>query len=242
MVQTAEIEALKKEKVQITEEKDDLMICSQKLADEGSYAKELAAAAAVELRNLAAEVTKLSYQNAKLKDELAVTKQACKLNLCKKSNDFGSHQDVSVCKPEDGLLVEELQKELNARYQREASLVGALSERDKLESELRKRLDAAKRHEEDMEAELANMWTLVAKLKNPASAEDILADQASTVRCNKIFMEDDETQSLNELRLLYDKEKERCQELERYVSRLKVLILFHKSHIFITWRVLKYTA
>ncbi|KAK1422173.1 hypothetical protein QVD17_25110 [Tagetes erecta] len=217
----AEIEALKKEKVQITEEKDDLMICSQKLADEGSYAKELAAAAAVELRNLAAEVTKLSYQNAKLKDELAVTKQACQLNLCKKSNDFGSHQDVCVRKPEDGLLVEELQKELNARYQREASLVGALSERDKLESELRKRLDAAKRHEEDMEAELANMWALVAKLKNPASSEDILADETSTVHCNKIFMDDDETQSLNELRLLYDKEKERCQELERIVSRLK---------------------
>ncbi|KAI3761088.1 hypothetical protein L1987_51495 [Smallanthus sonchifolius] len=221
LIQAAEIEALKKEKVQMAEEKDELMICSQKLADEGSYAKELAAAAAVELRNLAAEVTKLSYQNAKLNAELAVTKEACKSNLCKTHSDIGSHQDVRVRKPEDGLFVEELQKELNARYQREASLVGALSERDKLESELRKRLDAAKRHEEDMEAELANMWALVAKLKNSATSEDILADHSSVIRCNKLFLEDDETQSLNELRLLYDKEKERCQELERYVSRLK---------------------
>ncbi|KAI7749916.1 hypothetical protein M8C21_033960 [Ambrosia artemisiifolia] len=196
------------------------MICSQKLADEGSYAKELAAAAAVELRNLAAEVTKLSYQNAKLNAELAVTKEAYD-NLCKKGSDIGSRQDACVRKAEDNLLVEELQKELNARHQREASLVGALSERDKLESELRKRLDAAKRHEEDLEAELANMWGLVAKLKKSANSDDILADQSSTVRCNVIFQQDDEIQSPSELRLLYDKEKERRQELERYVSKLK---------------------
>ncbi|KAF5780429.1 putative plus-end-directed kinesin ATPase transcription factor bZIP family [Helianthus annuus] len=220
LMQATEIETLKKEKAQIAEEKDGLMICSQKLADEGSYAKELAAAAAVELRNLAAEVTKLSYQNAKLNAELAVTKEAYE-NLCKKNNDIGSRQDACVKKPEDGLLVEELRKELNARHQREASLVGALSERDKLESELRKRLDAAKRHEEDLEAELANMWALVAKLKNPASSENILADQSSTVRCNVIFQEDAETQSLNDIRRMYDKEKEMCRELERYVSRLK---------------------
>ncbi|KAL8257158.1 hypothetical protein R6Q59_029199 [Mikania micrantha] len=214
LIQAAEIETLKREKMQMAEEKDELMMCSQKLADEGSYAKELAAAAAVELRNLAAEVTKLSYQNAKLNAELALTKETCKSNIYQTYSDIGSHQDVYVRKPEDVLLVEELQKELNARYQREASLVGALSERDKLESELRKRLDAAKRHEEDLEAELA-------KLKNSARSEDISVDHSSIIKCNKISVDDDETQSLNELRLLYAKEKERCQELELYVSRLK---------------------
>ncbi|KAL8217753.1 hypothetical protein R6Q57_021126 [Mikania cordata] len=214
LIQAAEIETLKREKMQMAEEKEELMMCSQKLADEGSYAKELAAAAAVELRNLAAEVTKLSYQNAKLNAELALTKETCKSNIYQTYSDIGSHQDAYVRKPEDVLLVEELQKELNARYQREASLVGALSERDKLESELRKRLDAAKRHEEDLEAELA-------KLKNSASSEDISVDHSSIIKCNKISVEDDETQSLNKLRLLHAKEKERCQELELYVSRLK---------------------
>ncbi|PWA45178.1 P-loop containing nucleoside triphosphate hydrolases superfamily protein [Artemisia annua] len=240
LMQAAEIETLKKENMQIAEEKDGLMTCSQKLADEGSYAKELAAAAAVELRNLAAEVTKLSYQNAKLNAELAAAKEACKSKLCQNYSDFGSRQDVSVRKPEDDILVEELQQQLKARYQREASLVCALSERDNLEGELRKRLDAAKRHEEDLEAELANMWSLVAKLKNSATSEDTVTkggceskvlqtgvDNDSTIiRCNEVFEEDvpsglDETRSLNELRLLYQKEKERCQELDSYVSRLK---------------------
>lgn len=245
IIQAAEIETLKKENMQIAEEKDGLMTCSQKLADEGSYAKELAAAAAVELRNLAAEVTKLSYQNAKLNAELAAAKEACKSNLCQSYSDFGSRQDVSVRKPEDDMLVEELQQQLKARYQREASLVCALSERDNLEGELRKRLDAAKRHEEDLEAELANMWALVAKLKNSATSEDIVTEggyeskvlqtgvdnDSTIIRCNEVFEEDvpsglDETRSLNELRLLYQKEKERCQELDSYVSRLKVLYFF----------------
>ncbi|GKB35875.1 kinesin-like protein KIN-7C, mitochondrial [Tanacetum coccineum] len=76
----------------------------------------------------------------------------------------------------DDILVEELQQQLKARYQREASLVCALSERDNLEGELQKRLDVAKRHEEDLEAELANMWALVAKLENSATSEDTLTE------------------------------------------------------------------
>ncbi|XP_071731361.1 kinesin-like protein KIN-7E, chloroplastic [Rutidosis leptorrhynchoides] len=226
LMQAAEIETLKKEKMQMAEEKNELMMCSQKLADEGSYAKELAAAAATELRNLAAEVTKLSYQNAKLNAELAVTKEACNSNQYQKNNDI-------VRKQEDSLLVEELQKQLNARYQREASLVGALSERDKLEGELRKRLDAVKRREEDLEAELANLWAHVAELKNSASSESnsrILQTgvdiDSATVRCNEAFEDDvvsgqDDTRSIDELRLLYHKEKERCLELDSYISRLK---------------------
>lgn len=248
LMQAAEIETLKKEKVYMTEEKDGLMICSQKLADEGSYAKELAAAAAIELKNLAAEVTKLSYQNAKLNAELAATKEAYKSNICQRSasvnlqkdSDISARQDVCVRKPENSILVEELQQELNARYQREASLVGALSERDKLEGELRKSLDVAKRREEDLETELANMWVLVAKLQNPATSEDILAEEvyasrvlqtsvdnrSSIVRCNQIFKDSvfsgpDETRSLDDLRLSYHKVTERCQALESYVSRLK---------------------
>lgn len=224
LIQAAEIETLKKEKVQMSEEKDGLMICSQKLADEGSYAKELAAAAAIELRNLAAEVTKLSYQNAKLNAELAATKEAYKSNnLSQRSTSISArkHEDGNG----NGMLIEELQQELNARHQREASLIGALSERDKLEIELRKRLDVAKRHEEDLEAELAKMWGLVANLQK---SDDISREggHSSVVHCNKVFENDvfsgtDEISSLDELRVLYKKETERCRELDSYVSRLK---------------------
>ncbi|XP_023772910.1 kinesin-like protein KIN-7C, mitochondrial isoform X1 [Lactuca sativa] len=228
LIQAAEIETLKKEKVQMSEEKDGLMICSQKLADEGSYAKELAAAAAVELRNLAAEVTKLSYHNAKLNADLAATKEA----LSQRSTSFHSRKNIDTCvrKPEEGngngngMLIEELQQELNARHQREASLIGALSERDKLEIELRKRLDAAKRHEEDLETELAKMWGLVANLQKSHTCEpkDILSKNNKVIEDN-VFSGLDETRSLDldELRVLYHKETQRCRELDTYVSRLK---------------------
>ncbi|CAN1730261.1 Kinesin-like protein KIN-7E, chloroplastic, partial [Linum perenne] len=74
--QAAQIENLKQEKLKLTEEKEGLENECQKLAEEASYAKELAAAAAVELRNLAEEVTKLSYQNSQLAAELSDTKEA----------------------------------------------------------------------------------------------------------------------------------------------------------------------
>ncbi|KAL4583077.1 hypothetical protein LXL04_007641 [Taraxacum kok-saghyz] len=211
LIQAAEIQMLKKEKVQMSEEKDGLMICTQKLADEGSYAKELASAAAIELRNLAAEVTKLSYQNAKLNADLAATKES----LSKRSTSFNPQKTTDI-------ILEELQQELNARHQREASLIGALSERDKLEIELRKRLDVAKKHEEDLETELAKMWGLVANLQK---SED-LSVHSDVVQCDKVFENHvfsglDETKSLDELRVLYHKETERCRELDGYVSKLK---------------------
>jgi centromeric protein E len=48
------------------EEKDELGKLNKKLTEEASYAKELASAAAVELQNLAEEVTRLCNENAKL--------------------------------------------------------------------------------------------------------------------------------------------------------------------------------
>ena len=73
-----EIEKLKQESDRLLEEKDALHIQSRKLAEESSYAKELASAAAVELKNLAEEVTKLSYQNTKLAAELAASQELAK--------------------------------------------------------------------------------------------------------------------------------------------------------------------
>ncbi|KAE8654335.1 Kinesin-related protein 11 [Hibiscus syriacus] len=64
--QEIENEKLKLEQVQLSEEKSGLCVQNQKLAEEASYAKELASAAAVELKNLASEVTRLSVHNAKL--------------------------------------------------------------------------------------------------------------------------------------------------------------------------------
>ncbi|KAL6527540.1 Kinesin-like protein KIN-7E [Orobanche gracilis] len=187
LVQATEIESLKQDKVRLIEEKDGLQIHCQNQTDEASYAKELAAAAAVELRNLAEEVTKLSYQNAKLTADMASAKGnfRCKANCCRKSASNDTRQNGTRSrKHEDSLSMAEFEMELSARYHREASLVAALSERDRIESDLRRRLDDAERHEETLENKLANMWVLVAKTrKSPVSSDEtsILGHDVSNV-------------------------------------------------------------
>ncbi|PHU14602.1 hypothetical protein BC332_15807 [Capsicum chinense] len=242
--QTAEMESLKQEKKQIIEEKAALEIHHQKLAEEASYAKELAAEAAVELRNLAEEVTKLSYLNARL----AAEKDApCKNSCCQRSVSFdmkqngdgGGRLDAHVRKTEDCLSVVELEQELNSRYQREASLVAALYERDKIESELRKQLDETKRREEDMENELASMWALIGKMRKSGPVPQILSFEGSDVSNileakskNDISLSKDKKVSetlenipapdtSEELKARYHKERKRCKELDDLVSRLK---------------------
>ncbi|XP_059299107.1 kinesin-like protein KIN-7C, mitochondrial isoform X1 [Lycium ferocissimum] len=245
--QAAEIESLRQEKEQIIEEKEAVEIHHQKLAEEASYAKELAAEAAVELRNIAEEVTKLSYLNAKL----AAEKDApCKNSCCQRSVSFamkqngdgGGRPNAHVRKTEDHLSVDELEQELNARHQREASLVAALYERDKIESELRKQLDETKRREEDMENELANMWVLVAKMRKSGPVPQTVSFEGSDVsnileaksrndislsnshlekKTSETFENIPAADTSEELKARYHKERKRCKELDDLVSRLK---------------------
>lgn len=231
--QDAEIKNLKQDNAKLTEERDGFATDNQNLAEEASYAKELASAAAIELRNLAEEVTKLSYENAKLTGELAAPKESayCRANALSRN-------------PEDGMLIEELQNELIARYQREASLEAALSERIRRESELEKRLDEAKQHEEDLENELSNMWLLIAKMRKtsidpedsylegeqkinvplksaqneyPSSNHARNGTSEPGVSCGNM----EELSTLEETRAGYETEKRRCRELESIISKLK---------------------
>ncbi|XP_074275441.1 kinesin-like protein KIN-7D, mitochondrial [Silene latifolia] len=180
-VQSQEIEneKLKLEHVQLVEENSGLRVQKQKLSEEASYAKELASAAAVELKNLAAEVTKLSLQNAKLEKDLQAAhefahsrgsqtangtrnglKSGKKNRFSSRVNDIsGGIYDSYSLDPED------LKMELQARKQREASLEAALAEKEFVEEECRKRVEEAKKREAALENDLANMWVLVAKLK-----------------------------------------------------------------------------
>ncbi|XP_060673202.1 kinesin-like protein KIN-7C, mitochondrial isoform X2 [Ziziphus jujuba] len=249
-MQATELEDLKQEHVRLAEEKDGLEVHNRKLAEEASYAKELAAAAALELRNLAEEVTKLSYENAKLTGELAAKKdvhcRSCQRSALydyKQNSINNARPDGRSKKPVDGALVEELQKELSIRYQKEAALETQLSERDQIEGDLRRRLDEAKQHEEDLENELANMWVLVAKLRKSGNgAEDVspIAGHLSEnthARFRNIFLSSnghsnmsnsdeiyksmDKLGALDDLKASYQKERRRCKELESYISRLK---------------------
>ncbi|CAN1173252.1 Kinesin-like protein KIN-7D, mitochondrial [Linum perenne] len=172
-------EKLKLHQVQLSEENNGLHVQKQKLAEEASYAKELASAAAVELKNLAGEITKLSLQNSKLEKELLAARESLqyrgsvppngsnrrytdgsrsgrKGRLSGRANDDFDAWDLD---PND------MKMELQARKQREAALEAALAEKELIEDEYRKRAEEAKRREESLENDLANMWVLVAKLK-----------------------------------------------------------------------------
>ncbi|KAK6115591.1 hypothetical protein DH2020_007860 [Rehmannia glutinosa] len=186
LVQAAEIESLKQDKVRLIEEKDGLEIHCQKQTEEASYAKELAAAAAVELRNLAAE-------------------------------------------NEDRLSMEEVELELSARYQREASLVAALSERDKIEADLRKRLDDAKRHEEKLENELANMRDLIVghDISNVSETKYLNGYELSDGQLMTNFYNNEESESVEkvysveERNACYQSERKKSKELKGSHLRLK---------------------
>ncbi|KAL8264530.1 hypothetical protein R6Q59_022660 [Mikania micrantha] len=180
-IQEVENEKLKLEHVQILEENSGLYVQNQKLSEEASYAKELASAAAVELKNLAGEVTKLSLENAKLEKELVA---ACELANSKSANGGNRKYDSvktgrkgrSSSRVKDAyddfdswnLDAEDLRMELQARRQREAKLEAALSEKELMEEEYRKKVEESKKKEAALENDLANMWVLVAQLKKDA--------------------------------------------------------------------------
>ncbi|GMJ06911.1 kinesin 7.4 [Hibiscus trionum] len=191
--QEIENEKLKLEHVQLSKENSGLCVQNQKLAEEASYAKELASAAAVELKNLASEVTRLSVQKAKLEKGLSAARELAhsrgssnqtvnsinrkysdstrpgrKGRLSGRSHDFsgaaGDDFELWNIDPDD------LKMELQARKQREAALEAALNEKEIVENEYRKKVEEAKKREEALENDLANMWMLVAKLKKEGAA------------------------------------------------------------------------
>lgn len=193
LCQEIENEKLKLEHVQLSEENSGLRVQNQKLAEEASYAKELASAAAVELKNLAGEVTKLSLQNAKLEKELLAAREMVHsrngsiqnvngvnrkysdgVRPGRKGRLSGRSNEISGMVSDDfdswNLDLEDLKMELQARKQCEAALEAALAEKEFVEDEYRKKVEESKRREEALENDLANMWVLVAKLKKDGGA------------------------------------------------------------------------
>ncbi|OWM85107.1 hypothetical protein CDL15_Pgr027894 [Punica granatum] len=231
LMQAAEIESLKQDKVRLMEQKDGLEIQVQKLAEEASYAKELASAAAIELRNLAEEVTRLTYENAKLTGNLAAAKGASRSCANDSKQYRGFRPENHSGRLIDENLVEDLQRELDVRRQKEAVFETIISRKEELEVEFRGKLDEAKQREENLESELANLWAMVAKMrKSGPTVEKGLSDADCgpdiVLKC-KMLQEDaycnslDGSNALEELKASYQRERERCRELESLISRLK---------------------
>ncbi|TYH54179.1 hypothetical protein ES332_D09G151000v1 [Gossypium tomentosum] len=161
--QVTEIEELKHKVVGLTESKDQLELQNHKLAEESSYAKGLASAAAVELKELSEEVAKLMNHNERLMLELAAAKNTP--TQCRTSTLRNGRRE-SLTKQHDQVGSSSyLKRQLAMSKERELSYEAALLEKDQREAELQRKVEESKQREAYLENELANMWVLVAKLK-----------------------------------------------------------------------------
>ncbi|KAG8501236.1 hypothetical protein CXB51_003343 [Gossypium anomalum] len=172
--QVAEIEELKQKVVELAELKEQLELRNQKLAEESSYAKGLASAAAVELKALSEEVTKLMNHNERLAAELAAAKNS---PTQRRTSTLRNSRRESLTKRHDQLgSPSDLKKELAMSKERELSYEAALIERDHREAELQRKVEESKQREAYLENELANMWVLVAKLKKSNGVDPIVSE------------------------------------------------------------------
>jgi centromeric protein E len=182
-----EQDQLKQEKKKLEEEKESLQTEGQQLSEEAAFARELASRAVVELKNLADEVTKLSYQNAKLSNDLQTAQDLAFVTAAKlpsKSKLTASrqcqtdsvqidepitngHEDSAHWRPQfsNNPFLDDIGRELKSAKENQESLRAALAEKEAKEAELLKQIQDGKQHEAGLENDLAQMWVLVAQLR-----------------------------------------------------------------------------
>ncbi|KAK6941955.1 Kinesin motor domain [Dillenia turbinata] len=169
--QANEIDELKYKVAELTEAKEQLELKNRKLAEESSYAKGLASAAAVELKALSEEVAKLMNHNERLSAELTAAKNPPAPRRTGVVNRNGRRDGSHTKRHDQGGAPAALKRELAMSRERELSYEAALLEKDQREAELQRTIEESKQREAYLENELANMWVLVAKLKKPPSTQ-----------------------------------------------------------------------
>ncbi|EFH59021.1 hypothetical protein ARALYDRAFT_478554 [Arabidopsis lyrata subsp. lyrata] len=185
LAQGTKIEELKQKAKELSESKEQLELRNRKLAEESSYAKGLASAAAVELKALSEEVAKLMYQNERLAAELATQKspvsQRNKTGTTTNVRNNGRRESLAKRQEHDSPSME-LKREVRLSKERELSYEAALVEKDQREAELERILEETKQREAYLENELANMWVLVSKLRRSQGADSEISDSISETR------------------------------------------------------------
>ncbi|KAJ6756239.1 CENTROMERE PROTEIN E [Salix purpurea] len=168
--QATEIEELKQKADALTESKEQLETRNQKLAEESSYAKGLASAAAVELKALSEEVAKLMNHNERLTAELTALKNSPTQRRTGSAVRNG-RRDNHMKRQDQAGAASELKREFAVSRERELQYEAALIEKDQRETELLREIEESKQRESYLENELANMWVIVAKLKKSQGGE-----------------------------------------------------------------------
>ncbi|KAK1308586.1 Kinesin-like protein NACK2 [Acorus calamus] len=178
--QAFEIEELKQKLSEVTESKKYLENRNQKLAEECTYAKGLASAAAVELKALSEEVAKLMNDNERLTAELAASTKSSTQRRTNSGPRNINRRDINGRRQDQLGSLSVVRKEATStNHDRERALETALMEKNQREAELEKKADELRQQEMELhkkveessqreaylENELANMWVLVAKLK-----------------------------------------------------------------------------
>ncbi|ONK73641.1 uncharacterized protein A4U43_C04F33730 [Asparagus officinalis] len=199
--QETENKKLTQERLKLIDENRGLLSQNQKLADEASYAKELASAAAVELKNLAEEVTKLSLENARQAQELLVAQE---MAYSRSNSVIRKNEGVKLGRRNNEF--DDMKIELQVRKQREAALEAALAEKEILEEEYKRKFDEAKKREASLENDLAGMWVLVAKLKKGGS--DISEFGADERAANGADFTNDQKENKNDNNNAFAKERQ----------------------------------
>lgn len=163
---------MKQKLAELLESKEQLELRNQKLAEESSYAKGLASAAAVELKALSEEVAKLMNQNERLSAELAAPKNSpAQLRNSGTGTVRNARRESHVRRNDQGGSNSDIKRELALSKERELSYESALLDWDHREAELQRKIEESKQRETYLENELANMWVLVAKLKKSQGAD-----------------------------------------------------------------------
>ncbi|KAK5803947.1 hypothetical protein PVK06_031596 [Gossypium arboreum] len=131
-----------------------LELRNHKLAEESSYAKGLASAAAVELKELSEEVAKLMNHNERLMAELAAAKNP---PTQRRTSILRNGRRESLNKRHDQVGPSSyLKRELAMSKERELSYEAAFLEKDWGEAELQRKVEVSKQREAYLENELAN--------------------------------------------------------------------------------------
>ncbi|KAK5803951.1 hypothetical protein PVK06_031600 [Gossypium arboreum] len=151
--QVTEIEELKHKILVLTESKYQLELRNHKLAEESSYAKGLASAAAVELKELPEEVAKLMNHNERLMAELAAAKNP---PTQRRTSILRNGRRESLTKRHDQVGSSSYLKRELAMSKERDSYEAAFLEKDRGEAELQRKVEESKQRESYLENELAN--------------------------------------------------------------------------------------
>nr|XP_043631321.1 kinesin-like protein KIN-7K, chloroplastic [Erigeron canadensis] len=170
--QALKIQQLQQEVIKLTESKYQLESENKILEEESSYAKELAADAAIELKALSEEVMKLLIDNERLSADLLAAQN--------NSPTVRETRSPTTKKKEQSPSQSDLMRELASSKEREMAYEAILSEKYKKESELQQTVKESKQRESYLEKEIENMWILIKGLKKLQGAETIISDQVDS--------------------------------------------------------------